>query len=553
MATNISDLEITAPFSSSSPPSSWDVFLSFCGQDTRANFISHLYKALFEAEFLTFRDDPALEKGEEISPGLLGAIRDSNMFVVVISENYARSSWCLKELVQILTCKTRDYQVVPVFYYVEPSHLRHQEGCVGEALKDHKDRYSDDMIDKWRSALAQIAELSGYHLKKHANENESETIQQIVENVTRQVSKRALHLENDLLGIDSAIEEIYQKLKMELNHVRALGICGMGGIGKTTIAKAFYNKYYNMFDISCFIDKVKQYSQAGSPLLPLLNQVLIGLLRRKNYKVTDIESGFGQLKQILCYKKALIVLDDLDQLSYSEFLVPLCNFFSAGSRIIVTTRDANLVNQIRIDIPEVDTYMVKTLGKDDSLELFSYHAFRTPRPPVHLKVLSESFVTYAGGLPLALKVLGSSLRGRNQDESFWKAKLEKVKEIPEEGILEILQLSYDELGSDTEKAMFLDIAFFFVGKFEYEAVEIFKSCHFHPEVGIPILVERSLLTVDEDNQFQMHDLIQEMGRRLAKNTHLFLQGNAWEGLQNQKVIKTYILCCKLVISSNLIS
>ncbi|XP_074378551.1 uncharacterized protein LOC141720094 [Apium graveolens] len=535
MATT-SNLELTVSSSSFSSPSSWDVFLSFYGKDTRRNFISHLYSALDQADIRTFMDDPQLEKGREISSGLLEAIQRSKMFVVVISENYARSSWCLNELVEILKCMGQQNHVVPVFYYVDPLELRHQKGSFGEAFQVHKTRYYDDndMIDKWKSALAQIAEISGYHLKKHANENEAETIKKIVENVAQRVSTRVLHLEENLFGIDYAVEEIYQKLRIESNDVRAIGICGMGGIGKTTTAKTFYNKYYNIFDISCFVENVKQHSLGSSPLIPLLNQVLNGFLRNKDYKVIDAESGFKKLKRILSTKKALIVLDDLDQPSYSEFLLRLCSFFSAGSRIIITTRDLNMLNQLKMDISEVDMYMVKKLGLVDSLELFSNHAFRKSTPPPSLRELSVNFVTYAGGIPLALKVLGSSLCGRTQDESFWKAKLEKVRRIPENEILEILQLSYNELGDETMKSIFLDIAFFFVGKHKRDAVEIFRSCDFHPEVGIQILLERCLLTIDDSSKFQMHDLLQEMGRKLAKSKHLFLRENAWEELQNQE-------------------
>ncbi|KAL8128041.1 hypothetical protein AgCh_014834 [Apium graveolens] len=120
--TSTSNLEVAAASLSSfrSQPITWDVFLSFYGNDTRKNFISHLYSALDQAGILTFRDDPALEKGQQISSGLLDAIRDSKMFVVVISDNYARSSWCLNELVEILGCKKAEHQVVPVFYYVDP-------------------------------------------------------------------------------------------------------------------------------------------------------------------------------------------------------------------------------------------------------------------------------------------------------------------------------------------------------------------------------------------------------------------------------------------------
>nr|XP_017242279.1 PREDICTED: TMV resistance protein N-like isoform X1 [Daucus carota subsp. sativus] len=523
-----SSLHLADPFcsSSSSSPPTWDVFLSFHGKDTRSNFISHLYHALCQAGIQTFIDDHALEKGQEISSTLLDAIRKSNMFIIVLSENYASSRWCLDELAEILSCKRTEKQVVPVFYYVDPSDVRHQKGSFGKALDRHMKRYSNNMIVKWKSALFEIAKLSGHHLRSEANEKESATIQDIVGNVAPRATTKALHVEKYLFGIESAVEEIYQKLRLESDDVRAIGLCGMGGIGKTTIAKAFYNLYFNKFDISCFSVSVEQYSQGGSPLLQLIQQLLINLLRKNDYKVPDVESGIRKLKHILHSKKALIVLDDLDCANCSELLANIGNLFSAGSKIIITTRDANLLYRLKADISEVDTYKVKTLGLTESLELFNYHAFRNTVSPESFKELCLSFVTHAGGLPLALKVLGSSLLGKT-DESFWKDKLENVKAIPENNIQKILQLSYDGLDDEMQKAIFLDIAFFFVGKDKDEAADVFKSCGFFPGVGIPNLVDRCLLTVDKDNKLQMHNLIQDMGRELGKTTRtrLFFRGN----------------------------
>ncbi|XP_074380789.1 uncharacterized protein LOC141721665 isoform X8 [Apium graveolens] len=521
--------------SSSSAPPKWDVFLSFYGKDTRNGFTSHLYSALDQQGILTFRDDPALDKGQEISSGLLEAIKHSKIFIIVLSENYARSTWCLNELVQILKCKTTEFQVIPVFFYVDPTDVRYQKGSFREALDGHKRRHSVAMIEKWKSALSEIAALSGHHLRKEANKNESDTIQDIVRNVATRAYTTVSHQEKYLFGIDSAVEQIYQKLSMDHNDVRVIGICGMGGIGKTTIAKAFYNKYSHIFDVSCFNENVRHYSQGGSSLLPLLKQLLIDLLAKKDCKVFDVESRISKLKQILYSKKALVILDDLDQSNYSELLASLGDLFSAGSRVIITTRDTNLLSKIEADTSKVDMYMVKTLGTIDSLKLFSYHAFRRPVPPENFKELSLSFVTYAEGLPLALKILGSSLLGRTCE--FWKAKLEKVKEIPEKDIHEILRLSYDELEDETEKTIFLDIAFFFVGKDKDEAVQIFKSCDFHPDVGIPVLVDRCLMTIDRYNNFQMHNLIQDMGRKLGRQTRLILGGNVWDDFQNLEALK----------------
>ncbi|KAL8118027.1 disease resistance protein RUN1-like isoform X2 [Apium graveolens] len=448
------------------------------------------------------------------------------------TENYACSPWCLDELAEILSSNRTKNQVVPIFCYVNPSDVRHQQGSFGKALDGHKKRYPVDMIEKWKSALSEIAALSGHHLRQEAKENESDTIQEIVGNVVTRASTTVSHLKKYLYGINSAVEEIYHKLSMESNDVRVIGICGMGGIGKTTIAKAFYDNYFNKFDISCFNENINQYSQEGSPSFPLLKQLLIELLGKKDCKVTGVERRIRKLRKILHSKKALVILDDLNQSNYSELLLAnLSDLFSAGSRIIITTRDANLLNKMKMDI-SVDIYVVKTLKKIDSLELFCYHAFRKPVPPEKFRELSLNFVTYAGGLPLAIKVLGSSLVGRTYE--FWKAKLEKVEEIPENDIYKVLKMSYDELDDETEKAIFLDIAFFFVGKDKDEAVHVFKSCGFFPDVGIPILVDRCLLTIGTNNKFEMHNLIQEMGRELgkSKSTHLFLRGNARKDLRN---------------------
>lgn len=154
-------------FPSSSP--CWHVFLSFRGTDLRKTFIGHLYSALKQAEIRTFIDEDALERGEEIPAELPKAIQDSTMSIIVFSRNYASSSWCLEELVEILECKrTRGHAVLPVFYDVEPTVVRYQKGSFAEAFKSHKKRYKDK-VEGWKAALKKVADLSGYHLQNDAN------------------------------------------------------------------------------------------------------------------------------------------------------------------------------------------------------------------------------------------------------------------------------------------------------------------------------------------------------------------------------------------------
>jgi hypothetical protein len=116
----------------------------------------------------TFIDDE-LTRGEEISPSLLKAIEQSRISIIVFSENYASSRWCLDELVKILQCKESNQQMVwPVFYKVDPSHVRNQRGTFGDAFADHDCKFKDNMkkVCEWRQALWEAANLSGWHLEE---------------------------------------------------------------------------------------------------------------------------------------------------------------------------------------------------------------------------------------------------------------------------------------------------------------------------------------------------------------------------------------------------
>jgi len=159
-----------ASISSSSFTYGWkyDVFLSFTGQDTRHGFTGYLYKALTDRGIHTFIDDEQLQRGEQIMPSLVKAIVETRIAILVFSKNYAFSSFWLNELVDILDLiKENGRLVLPVFYDVDPSDVRHQRGSYKEALAKHEERFQNDKkkVQKWRIALSQAADLSGYHFK----------------------------------------------------------------------------------------------------------------------------------------------------------------------------------------------------------------------------------------------------------------------------------------------------------------------------------------------------------------------------------------------------
>jgi hypothetical protein len=158
-----------ASSASSSPNRRWryDVFLSFRGEDTCPGFTAHLLKALVFKGINTLIDDQELRISEEISPSLLKAIEESRISIVVFSQTYASSRWCLDELLKILECKEKNGQIVlPVFYKVDPSDVRLQKKSFEEALAKHKKKFKDDIkLQRWKAALTQVANFSGWHLQ----------------------------------------------------------------------------------------------------------------------------------------------------------------------------------------------------------------------------------------------------------------------------------------------------------------------------------------------------------------------------------------------------
>jgi hypothetical protein len=146
----------------------YDVFLSFRGEDTRYGFTGNLKKALVDKGVRTFMDDVELQKGDEITPSLLKAIEDSKIAIVVLSKNYASSSFCLEELSKIIeSMKDKaDRSVLPVFYKVDPSDVRKLKKTYGEAMDKHEASSSQKMNNRWKASLQQVANLSGFHYKK---------------------------------------------------------------------------------------------------------------------------------------------------------------------------------------------------------------------------------------------------------------------------------------------------------------------------------------------------------------------------------------------------
>lgn len=340
---------------------------------------------------------------------------------------------------------------------------------------------------------------------------ESEVISQILKMVLNALPQVFSH--GFLVGIDSRVDEIHVLLDLESNDVRFIGIWGMGGIGKTTIAEVIFQKISAEFEIFTYVPNIREATNEQGGLLQLQKNLLSEALMQINLDVLSVAEGARMIRNSLSNRKVLLFLDDVDHLDQLESLAGNQNWFGLGSRVIITTRNEKLLRDHGVD----NIFEVGELKDNESLQLFSYGAFKSHKPPEDYLDLSKLVVNYARGIPLALVVLGSFLMGRNVTE--WISVLQRLKELPHREVFDVLKISYDGL-QNNEKRIFLDIIACFLKGMDKERVEeILDYFGFNPKVGIQVLIEKSLITI-LNNKVLMNGFIQEMGQQLVRREYV---------------------------------
>ncbi|KAF8087964.1 hypothetical protein N665_0558s0015 [Sinapis alba] len=395
-----------------------DVFPSFCGQVVRKTLLSHFLEGLKREGINTFIDN-GIMRSESINSELVRAIKEARIAIVILSKNYASSSWCLNELQLIMECRlTLGQTVMTIFYEVDPS----------DAFEETCDGKTDEEKQRWRQALTQVAVIAG----EHSISWEAEMMLKIVMDVSNELPSTDF---DRLVGIEAHVAKVKSMMCLESDEVKVVGIWGPAGIGKTTIARALY-KEENVEGKYKTIQFDKHYLQNY-----LENELSSGVLDHRDMKIPDLQETKFRLK----HQRVLLILDDVgcDELKALGNLIQGLRF---GSKVIVTSEDVyklktNGINQI---------YKVVFPSKEEALQIFSYSAFGQKSPPRSYMEKSVEVAKFVAPFPLGLKVLGSSFRGKTKDE--WIVKVPKLRTYLESNkdIEKVIRFALDCL-SDTQK------------------------------------------------------------------------------------------------------
>jgi hypothetical protein len=320
------------------------------------------------------------------------------------------------------------------------------------------------------------------------------------------------------------LESNLAKVKNHLKQVNIVGLIGMGGIGKTTLAKAIFDDVRSTYDASCFIKDLKSRDS-----LAILCEI-IEKFGRHTESTWTLEEAKKITREMLDMKKVLLVLDDpRDAPQVCELIPTDVSTVHNGTKIMITTRDWALVeNRVdvkgRIDVDKLDGNAAK--------ELFDSYVFVDgAQLSPQLFDLRDKIIEKCNGLPLSLKVMGAFLRGKERIRS-WERAFQRMKRgrhlDGDEGLWSTLMISFDGLET-SEKNMFLDLACFLpMCMWKERALRTCTNYGASPNYVLDILVDKSLVNINEKGYLEMHDQLRDMGRMIVETNKEYLGTRIWK-------------------------
>ncbi|XP_071733602.1 disease resistance protein RUN1-like [Rutidosis leptorrhynchoides] len=352
----------------------------------------------------------------------------------------------------------------------------------------------------------QVVELAGLVLEG----SEAAFLRKIIDTIDCRLDRKYVHLPPNIIGMDTRYDEITSWLNQP--NYEFLAICGMGGSGKTTLAKYIFNSSLKYFENVSFIEDIGSRCNGANDLLNLQEKLLKDILGGKGREVHGVSRGTFKIQEVMQRKRTLVVLDDIVERSQIYVLLG-SGKINAQSKIIVTSR--NDTDNWFDSSYRCRKYQMELLNYNESLELFSSHAFGSKIPISGFERLAFMAVRYCEGNPLALQVLGSSLFMNNNFQS-WISHFNLLKKEIDSRIQDILIRSYMSLPFDSQKMLFLHIACFYIGKNVDNVITILER-EYSAAIGIKTLINRHLVSVSPDKKLMMHRFIQQMGINIVRH------------------------------------
>ncbi|XP_062003894.1 disease resistance protein Roq1-like isoform X2 [Rosa rugosa] len=324
------------------------------------------------------------------------------------------------------------HQVLPVFYDVDPKDVRNQSGSFAKAFAKHVLEQKMDKVEEWRRALGDVADMGGMVL---GDQYESQFIQHIVHETLKMLNDSLFKGCSNIVGMPYRVQKLNRWLKDGSNDVDVAVICGIGGIGKTTVARVAYNLNFYRFQGSSFLEDIGGTLEEDDGVLDLQKKLLSDIQRGEETEAIDISSpneGRSKIKHAVCCKRVLIVFDDVSHSNQFNEILGKRRWYCPGSKLIITTKDKHLLkNQ---EIPHA-VFEVEKFDEHESLELFCLRAFGEAHPFEGFQEISRLAVQLSGGLPLALHVLAACLSRKSVD--LWQKTLQKRNPAHDGGIQNI--------------------------------------------------------------------------------------------------------------------